>query len=58
MQSSHPLTTTLPLLHQAQRGVEGKLRVSIELLPTMLAEQRPAGEGRGEPNTVSWADSD
>eukprot|EP01050_Picozoa_sp_SAG11_P054339 SAG11_NODE_32612_length_282_cov_0.846995_1_plen_68_part_00 len=34
----------------AQREHRGKLQVSIELLPKSIADQRPAGKGRKEPN--------
>ena len=31
--------------------MRGKLEVSIELIPKVLAKDRPAGRGRDEPNT-------
>ena len=35
---------------EAQPGSRGELRVSLEVLPKLLAAQRKAGQGREEPN--------
>ena len=40
------------MLHKKTKcGMRGKLEVSIELIPKVLAKDRPAGRGRDEPNT-------